>query len=779
MTYTATDAAPDMGTTTLMFTIIILPSAVSNFKAALMADRVSVKLTWDLMAGVSGYDIERWFREDAEGTFKLDTGFGHGGTETVLGDVVEYVDNELTTGNEYFYRIAAYLKLASGDLRRGEWSESLDIYIEPPPTPTPTPTMTTTPTPTSTPSPTATLTPTPTSTHIPTPTPTFTPTPTATPTSTFTPTPTHTPTPTPTLTSTPTNTPTPTATPTHTPIPGFPNVPPGTYGDTYALGEDTDPVALPTMPSGDSDFTYSLMPEVPGLKFDTTTRTLSGTPTKMGRYRMSYTATDSETGIAVAKLDIVIDVVPPAVENLEAEFVVADSKIRLTWDPIDGVPGYEIERCAGSCVGGRFVQDRDFEPIGFKRVPASPTHYEDAKIMIAFAYTYRVTAYVNLDTSDGEDALGYPSEGVVVYAGMTPTPTPTATFTSTPTATPTRTSTPTPTRTLTPIPTPTYTPTPTPTQLPTPTYTPTPTSVSTPTYTPTPTPISRRAQSSGSTDASAPTATPTPEPTYTSTPSPVPTYTPAPTPTVSPTSSATPTVAPTPEFIILDVAPVVVGESSSEIVKIIQPDASARVVSLDGTVSVQFPILSRPHTFQVGVSTNGKHCDSASASSGTILACTRVDTFDEFGRAETGVILASPARLDIALNGDLSTEPSILMKSYSRGDVKLLFRDYLDGGWTETPFSMVFHSGEGLTVRATRTRFGIFALTADTDSLAQIVNQDVETTVTPTITPLPTPVAEIRAPETDRPGAAYGPLIAGLASYLILLWYVRMIVMRR
>ena len=222
-----------------------------------------------------------------------------------------------------------------------------------------------------------------------------------------------------------------------------------------------------------------------------------------------------------------------------------------------------------------------------------------------------------------------------------------------------------------------------------------------------------------------------------------------------------------------------VGESPSEVVEIIQPDAPGRIVSPDGRVSVLFPVLSRRHTFQVGVSTNDNHCLSGIAPPGIVLLCFRVDTFDEFGRAETGVILRSPARLDIALNGNLPAEPSILMRLYNRGDVKLLFRDYLDEEWSETPFSMVFYSGEGLIVRATRARFGIFALTADTDSLAQAVNQDGKTVVTPTITPLPTPVAEIRAPETKRPGAAYGPLIAGLASYIILLWYVRMIVMRR
>ena len=393
----------------------------------------------------------------------------------------------------------------------------------------------------------------------------------------------------------------------------------------------------------------------------------------------------------------------------------------------------------------------------------------------------------------GDIAHGHWSHATVIAREMPATPIPTATFTSTPTAIPTPTNSPTPTRTLTPTPTRTYTPTPTPTRTLTLTPIPTQTFTPTPTYTPSPTPVSRGQRSSGSTYVVEPTDTPTPEPTYTPTLSPTPTWTSTPTPTASPTptrtstptptasptATITPTVTPTPEFIVLDVVPVVVEESPSEVVRTIHPDAPGQIVSLDKMVSVSFTVLSRPHTFQAGVSTNGKHCASGSVSSDTILTCVRVDAFDEFGRAETGVILTSPARLGIALNGNLQAEPSTLMRSYNMGDVKLLFRDFLDEEWSEIPFSMVFHSGGGLIVRAMHARFGVFALTADTDSLSQAMNQDGETIVTPTITPLPTPVGEVWITDTKRPGAAYGPLIAGLASYLIMLWYVRMIVMRR
>ena len=180
MTYMATDAAPDMGTTTLAFTIVVSPSEVSNFHATSASGVARIDLAWDSMAGVSGYDMKRWIQAKKGDGFRRDDTFGHGGTKTFLADATEYTDTGVIAGSEYFYQLSAYLKLASGELRHGDWVETKDIYIEPPPTPTPTPTATFTPTPTHTPSPTPTVTPTPTATH--TPTPTFTPTLTPTPT---------------------------------------------------------------------------------------------------------------------------------------------------------------------------------------------------------------------------------------------------------------------------------------------------------------------------------------------------------------------------------------------------------------------------------------------------------------------------------------------------------------------------------------------------------------------------------------------------------------------
>ena len=452
MTYTATDLAPGMGMAMLTFTIIVSPSAVPNFLATLTADSVQIKLTWDPIAGVSGYDIEKYARAERNGTFTPDMDFGHGGTQTVLGSKNEYVDEDVIPGNEYSYRISAYLRLkTSEEIVAGPWSEEMDVHIELPPTPTPTPTNTPTLTPT--------------------------PTPTSTPTPTETPTPTNTP------------TPTPTHTPTPTPTPSFPDIPPGRYNVDFPAGTLIEPLTLPEATGGSGEFTYSLAPIAPGLNFDTTTRVLSGTPGLVGEYPMTYTATDLAPGMGMAMLTFTIIVSPSAVPNFQATLTEDRTEIRLSWDPISGVSGYDIERRSRSEMDGTFTLDMDFGHGGIQTTLGSVTEYKDKDIAAGNEYSYRVSAYLELTTSkrllSGE---GVDSPDIYVEFPPTPTPTPTPTATPLPTPTltptPTHTSTPTPTATFTPTPTNTPTPTSTPTPTPSPTNTPTPT----PTLTPTPIP---------------------------------------------------------------------------------------------------------------------------------------------------------------------------------------------------------------------------------------------------------------------------------------------------
>ncbi|MDE2819745.1 MAG: hypothetical protein OXI40_08450 [Chloroflexota bacterium] len=157
---------------------------------------------WDAVTGAAGYRLQwrmpggDWMSAILSAEFKA------------------YRFAELQVGTVYQVRVQALGDRITCE-EMGEWSDTIEIVLQPTATPTDTPTNTPTFTPTNTPTNTPTFTPTNTPTNTPTYTPTFTPT--DTPTNT----PTNTPTYTPTYTLTPTPIP-PTATPippTATPVP--------------------------------------------------------------------------------------------------------------------------------------------------------------------------------------------------------------------------------------------------------------------------------------------------------------------------------------------------------------------------------------------------------------------------------------------------------------------------------------------------------------------------------------------------------------------------------
>ncbi len=213
-------------------------------------------------------------------------------------------------------------------------------------------------------------------------------------------------------------------------------------------------------------------------------------------------------------------------------------------------------------------------------------------------------------------------------------------------------------------------------------------------------------------------------------------------------------------------------------VETIQPNAPGRIVSRDESVSVLFPTLSRPHTFQAGISANPKHCLSESELPGTILACVRVDTFDELGRAEADAILMLPARLTIILRqGEDGTagDVSALMRARDMGGVRFMFREYLSEEWAEIPFSLSFVSNGGVTASAARRQFGIFALALDMETLRQARVQDNDTPADPTVTPSPASEEESASLQMAGYGAVFGLLMAILVPYLVMLQYMKML----
>ena len=63
---------------------------------------------------------------------------------------------------------------------------------------------------------------------------------------------------------------------------------------TYTAGTAIDTLTLPEAISGNAPLTYSLAPNVPSLTFNATMRRLTGTPSTLGSYAMTYTVTDED-----------------------------------------------------------------------------------------------------------------------------------------------------------------------------------------------------------------------------------------------------------------------------------------------------------------------------------------------------------------------------------------------------------------------------------------------------------------------------------------------------
>lgn len=68
----------------------------------------------------------------------------------------------------------------------------------------------------------------------------------------------------------------------------------GTFGDQTLRLNATKRLTLPAATGGTPPYKYTLTPSIPGLTFDESARTLTGTPTQSGSYAMTYTATDAK-----------------------------------------------------------------------------------------------------------------------------------------------------------------------------------------------------------------------------------------------------------------------------------------------------------------------------------------------------------------------------------------------------------------------------------------------------------------------------------------------------
>ena len=69
-------------------------------------------------------------------------------------------------------------------------------------------------------------------------------------------------------------------------------------------------LVLPTASGGNGELTYRLSPKVPGLTFDSASRTLSGTPSEVAIFAMTYEVTDADGSTAILTFTIEVDTKP-------------------------------------------------------------------------------------------------------------------------------------------------------------------------------------------------------------------------------------------------------------------------------------------------------------------------------------------------------------------------------------------------------------------------------------------------------------------------------------
>ena len=98
-----------------------------------------------------------------------------------------------------------------------------------------------------------------------------------------------------------------------------------TSDQTYVSGIVITPLVLPEASSGDGTLSYKLTGDLPeGLSFDAGARTLTGTPTAVGTYAMTYRVEDADGDAATLRFRILV--VPPDTEPSFGPHMIADQR---------------------------------------------------------------------------------------------------------------------------------------------------------------------------------------------------------------------------------------------------------------------------------------------------------------------------------------------------------------------------------------------------------------------------------------------------------------------
>ena len=213
-----------------------------------------------------------------------------------------------------------------------------------------------------------------------------------------------------------------------TPVEKEPTIPPTflesmeEFELSYQVGRRIDRLLLPPATAGSGALTYSLTPEIPGLIFDAHLRILSGTPTEVGEYDMTYRATDTDDNTATLRFTITVETAT-AVRTIVS--AVAGGQLRFMEVPQpDGGPAVDVAGNPVVTAGGSFFLDVDTGSAADKlllSIGGEPFGYYEVDLESA-ASPHRLTGQLPFDLDpavgpfclqvtavDGAGAAGQPA----------------------------------------------------------------------------------------------------------------------------------------------------------------------------------------------------------------------------------------------------------------------------------------------------------------------------------------------------------------------------------
>ena len=168
--------------------------------------------------------------------------------------------------------------------------------------------------------------------------------------------------------------------------------------------EAMDPWEFPAAAGGNGDLTYTLDMNVPGLSFDAVARTLSGTPTHTGVYRLIYQVEDIDGDAAELSFHITVDGAPSFSGDVANQTYIDGEAIEDLVLPLASGGNLLSLNPDGEAVFGELTYTLDNVPPGltFDPNPMSPMLSGTPTGVGTYTLTY--TAHDSDDNMTAEDA---------------------------------------------------------------------------------------------------------------------------------------------------------------------------------------------------------------------------------------------------------------------------------------------------------------------------------------------------------------------------------------